>query len=249
MVKFKNPFVFLTMVFCTFFVTANHGGTHYVGSYVGGGPSDQQAVFIRDCNKFRAQFTATVGPHTYYNNQYYYGYRYMFETYNNSYIDYQDLAFFDGHGSRYAFDPIDGSTSMSNTGDGWGNAYLKWAGFFTCNTITTPAQDGNAWSAYRNTSKGVHVLCGFHTLSSLVDSEFAARWAQYMKGGDYIWNAWIRATNECLGPYRRYHPNLAGIVMWFDQAGNPSLDPYYDRLNAYSQKPSANAAMRYIWQY
>jgi Family of unknown function (DUF6345) len=252
MFQFKNQIIFFTMVFCTFMVIATNGGVHYVGAYAYN--QNGQDIFIRDCNKFRAQFPATVGVHSYRNDQYAWAYRSIFVEANNANVDYEDLAFVSGHGNAYSFATIGGSTNFNNTGDGWGSrsgGFLKWIGFFTCQTIKTPAQDAAAWSAYQNTTKGVHVMCGFHTNSALADTNLPNKWAEYMKGGDYVWNSWIRAVNDSAWwNWFTYNTiGKVGIVMWFDQAGNPAKDAYYDRLSSYSQAPSAGAGMRYIYQY
>lgn len=228
-----------------------NSATHYVGSYVG--DLNGQDIFIRDCNKFRGQFSATCGPHSYYNDQYYYGYNYCFSSANDSYVDYEDLAFFSGHGYPFGFCTFGGSTDLSATGDGWGDAWLKWIGFFTCNTITVPADTPSAWTAYNNVRKGVHVMCGFRTVSALADTNLPNYWAANMKSGDYVWYAWLKAVNNAAGYYGSVYNKTwigtAATVLFVDQYGNPSRDPYYDRLSAYSQKPSTTAYLDFIYQY
>lgn len=252
--KTAKIFLFTFLLVGIFFPKTSEAATHYVGTYCGhDGRPQFDAILVRDCNKFRSQFTATVGQHSYYNVQYYYGYRFLFEGSNNSYVDYMDLAFFSGHGSAYAFYNRDGGTSFYNTGDGWGNGWLKWIGFFTCQTIMTPNKDGNAWSAYNNTSEGVHLMVGFNVNSAFADTNLPNNWAYYMKTGDYVWRSWFRAVNSARGYYGSVYqggwPGTASAVMWTDQYGNPSLDPYYDRLSSYSNKPSSGASINFLYQY
>jgi Family of unknown function (DUF6345) len=251
MKQFKYYWQVSMLALTLFLALPSNAGTHYVGSYVLEG--NGQDVFIDDCNKFRAQFTATVGSHTYYNNQYYYGYRYLFEGSNDSYIDYQDLAFVDGHGAPYFFSAFGGGTSFYNTGNGWGNSYLKWAGIFTCSTIMTPDKDAAAWTAYNNTAKGVHMLCGFNESVALAYTQFAGCWAAYMKQGNYVWYAWFRAANAARNYYGSAFtagwPGKATAVMFTDQYGNPAKDPYYDTLSSYSARPTAGAYVNFLRQY
>ena len=249
--SFKHSVTLMLTIALVAFSSMAYAYTHYVGSYVGDlGGTD---IFIRDCNKFRGQFTATCGPHTYYNDQYYYGYNYLFSSSNDSYVDYEDLAFFSGHGYPFGFCTFGGSTSMSSTGDGGGDGWLKWIGFFTCNTITVPADTPNAWTAYDNTRKGVHVMCGFRTTSALADTNLPNYWAANMKAGYYVWYAWLKAVNESAGYYGSVYNHswigTAATVLFVDQYGTPSRDPYYDRLSGYSQKPSPNSYVDFIYQY
>ncbi len=116
---------------------------------------------------------------------------------DTTWADNVDAVFFSGHGSQGAFHfgrRID-DAAAKNTEVVLGDWDLEFAALDACLVLEESGVFGRwGWPVF----KGLHVLCGFHTVTG--DEPHRGRiFAQYLNAGRTVREAWIRAAQDTEG--------------------------------------------------
>lgn len=187
-------------------------------------------------------------------SQWYYANRYMFSTYNNSFIDAVNFAVFSGHGGQFAintyedfigFDGVAGHDPKYPAGDtsngGWGDGALRHIVFSSCETVPSPIERSDWW----NWRDACHVWTGVRHIAG------------------YRTKVYIDSATAILHEYANLLVNYYGYVMfaWFDAVdlhadhsdnhdyGAVVYHPsgYFDRFvqQPYARAPDQNLSIQY----
>lgn len=219
---------------------------HYVGAYVGDGA--YQDVMIYNCWNFVNAFSGNpaIGGHNYIRDQYYYGAPYMFTTSNNSYADYEDVAFYCGHGSSYNLAMGGGAPVASMPlGDSW----AEFVTFFSCQTVVSAPESSTWWTPYCSMFNGLHMLLGFRSLASAARTDIPYDYSARLKAGWTVKDAWFSSIDD--ERYWIFNPSMSdgspypGWASCVVGSGH-----YYDRLSSYGYDPAPGCGgMWNYWQY
>jgi hypothetical protein len=241
--KITKWFLLLVLGFSAQFASAFQ---HYVGTYVGDGA--YQDVMIYNCWNFGNAFSSNpaVGGHNYRFDQYYYGAPYMFTTSNNSYADYEDIAFYCGHGSSYNL-AMGSGANVTNMP--MGDAYAEFVTFFSCQTVVSAPESSTWWTPYCNMFKGLHMLLGFRSLASAAQTDIPFDYAARLKANWTVKDAWFSSISD--ERYWIFNPSMSdgspypGFASCVVGSGH-----YSDRLSSYGSDPAAGCGGMYnYWQY
>lgn len=219
---------------------------HYVGSYVGDGA--YQDVMIYNCYHFVNAFSGnpTVAGHKYRKDQYYYAAPYMFTSSNNSYVDYEDVSFYCGHGSSYW---MSAGSGANVTNMPLGDAWCKFMIFFSCQTVVSAPESSTWWTPYCNMFKGMRMLLGFRSLASAATTDIPFDFSARLKANWTVKDAWFSSIDD--ERYWIFNPSMSDGSPYPGWASCVvASGAYYDRLGSYSSKPAAGCGgMWNYWQY
>lgn len=222
-----------TMLLATFSATA---GTKE-GGYVYNHGEDR---FVDNVYNFIKHFSY---------EQYYWAQYYEFTTYNNSYADAMDLAYYSGHGNHWYIGMGPGAVSPQAVSIGsstkWGDYEMEFIIFQSCAVIPSPLDVSNWWGNWVGTNKpfsGLHQAIGYRTESysgNGISNNFGGRVAS----GQAMWQAWFAAVNDERSWWRGAdYPGYASVVLY----------PGHDNDTYYSygaDPPAGSGSLRIYYQY
>jgi len=202
-------------------------------------------------NQGEARFTDNVYNFIKYfaYEQYYWTQAYEFTTYNNSYIDAMDIAYFSGHGGNNYIGMGPGSVSpqgVTTTYAGaWGDNQLEFIIFQSCEVIPSVPDVSNWWSNWAGPGRpfqGLHQAIGYRTLS-YSGNGISNNYGNRIKAGQAMWQAWFAAVNDERSWWAGAdYPGMASVVLY------PGLDN--DTKYSFGADPPANHTwLRTYYQY
>ena len=158
---------------------------------------------------------------------------------DTTWVDAVDAAFFSGHGNQGAFyfgKKIDDARAK-NTEVVWGDLNLEFIALDACQVLEENGVfDRWGWPVF----KGLHVLCGFHTVTG-DESNRGRIFAQYLNAGCTVRQAWIRAAQDTEGSGTQWaylRADAPGTNTYTDHwwgNGSVSPDPYEPTVLFYAR--------------
>lgn len=236
-------------------------GDREIGGYVAQAESRFQRNvwnFIKNFNGYK-----TIGENRWKYSQYFWAEPFEFTTHAQYFADSMDLAYVAAHGGYYQFAchsniadvDLRNAPGYGRLGSGPGGD-LEFLVIESCSTIASaPEFPSDWWSAWLRDSSGNHIFQGLHqaigfrTLS-VSDNGIPNNFANRLKGGQAIWQAWFDAVNNersmfsgsVSGAPGVPYPGWAAVILY------PGLDN--DSLAHYGADPPYNhGSLRTYWQY
>lgn len=237
MFKQGSPFLRVGLAVALCSILALPVAADRVGGYV---YNQGEARFVDNVYNFIKHFAY---------DQYYWTQAYEFTTYNNSYIDAMDIAYYSGHGNNWYLGMGPGSSSPQYVSTpyagAWGDNQLEFIIFQSCQVIPSPLDVSNWWSNWVGVGRPfqrLHQAIGYRT-NSYSGNGISNNYGSRVKAGQAMWQAWFAAVNdERSWWYGSDYPGYASVVLY------PGLDN--DTYYYYGADPPSNhGALRIYYQY
>lgn len=186
-------------------------------------------------------------------DQYYYCQAYMFTTYNNTYVDAMDIAYYSGHGNYWYIGMGPGAITPRGVGlrtaGGYGDRNLEFIIFQSCQVLpSVPEVQAGKISNWRTPwvpngiFQGLHQAIGYRTLSysgNGISNNFGSRVAS----GQAVWQAWFSAVNDERSWWRgASYPGYASVMLY----PGTDNDTYYRYA---ADPPDHHGWLRTYYQY
>lgn len=200
----RKIFVTLTAALVLLFSVGlkNASANNYIGAY----PGPDASWTETDTRYFLQAFDG----HGYY-DQWYWSDNAFYNSQNNSYVDWEDFAYYAGHGNQYYISNISGgNTDLSIAGNtsngGWGDGYLKYIVFDSCMVVPSPIERPNDWwVGWTNAAGGVYdgvlQILGYRT-ERYIATKASKPFGKKVQSGGYVFYSWLDAVSESTT-----HPN------------------------------------------
>ena len=87
----------------------------------------------------------------------------------------------------------------------WGNTEVDWIALAACNVLNESNIDN-----WKPRFKGLHSIVSWST-TGLAHQYFGWKFANNLKNEYSIWNAWIRASNDCVWEQNKYKVAILAV--------------------------------------
>lgn len=181
--------------------------------------------------------------------QYYWTQAYEFTSYNNSFVDAMDIAYYSGHGNSWYIGMGPGSASpqyvYTQYAGPWGDNQMEFIVFQSCHVIPGPPDVSNWWSPWVGSGRpfqGLHQAIGYRT-NSYSGNGISNNYGSRVAACQGMWQAWFAAVNDERSWWMGSdYPGYASVVLY------PGLDN--DTKCYYGVDPPANhTSLRIYYQY
>jgi hypothetical protein len=178
--------------------------------------------------------------------QYYWAVPQEFTTWDSSYVDNMDLAFFSGHGANYYITTLRNCCDGVNfcSGVSLGDVDLEILTIDACSVIPSPIERADWASCWWGVFHRLHQILSFRT-TGWFDSRVERQYAINLLSGQRYIDAWFNAANSVRSGM---YPGYCAVIWAPPQSGHAgtSNDTYYSYV---SDPPYNLSVIAITYQY